>query len=206
MANVIKSFLDSLRLKDDEDDEDDEYNSYAAKQIEKEQKRVSRQSYTQESKEPYPQRDSSTSTQTRPRYKEPEEDYKSSSFPSYSDNRRESTSRSDRNLGSKVVPIRSLKDLEVCVMKPTRFEDSQDICDVLLSDRAVVINLEGFDVALAQRIMDFISGVVYSIDGKLNQISSYIFIVSPESIDISGDYRHVLALNGFEVPTLNKDF
>ena len=43
------------------------------------------------------------------------------------------------------------------VMKPTSFEDSQDICDVLLAGKATIINLEGFNVDLAQRVMDFIS-------------------------------------------------
>ena len=205
MANVFKSFLDSLRLKEDEDDEDDEYNSYAAKQLEREQRKSSRQSRTQDS-DMY-QRDMA-STQMRQRYREPEEEYKSSSsYASYSDNRRDSSSKQDRGLSSKVVPIRTaLREFEVCVMKPTKFEDSQDICDILLSNRAAVINLEGFDVDLAQRIMDFISGAVYSVNGRLHQISGYIFIVSPESIDISGDYRDVLAQTGFEVPTLNRDF
>jgi cell division inhibitor SepF len=113
----------------------------------------------------------------------------------------------DKSGPSKVVPIRtSPKGFEVCIMKPGTFEDSQEICDMLLSGRAAVINLEGLDVDLAQRIMDFISGAVYSLNGKLHQISSFIFIISPESVDISGDYADILQNNGFEVPTLNKDF
>ena len=91
------------------------------------------------------------------------------------------------------------------VMKPTSFEDSQDICDVLLAGRATIVNLEGFDLELAQRVMDFISGAVYAANGKLHQISNYIFIISPEGIDISGDYLDMIKQNGFEVPTLNRD-
>ncbi|MCX4317296.1 MAG: cell division protein SepF, partial [Lachnospiraceae bacterium] len=99
------------------------------------------------------------------------------------------------------------KGMEVCIMKPDSFEDSQDICDMLLSGRAVVVNLEGFDPLEAQRIMDFISGSVYAISGKLHQISKYIFIFSPDSIDISGDSFGVATEeDGFEVPTLNKEF
>ena len=109
------------------------------------------------------------------------------------------------DLNSDVIPYPQ-KGLEVCIMKPTSFEDSQDICDMLLSGRAAVINLEGFDVDIAQRVMDFISGAVYSLNGKLHQISSYIFIISPDSVDISGDYLDLIRQNGFEVPTLNKDF
>lgn len=118
-------------------------------------------------------------------------------------------SRMERTNSNKIVPIRTTaKGLEVCIMKPTSFEDSQDICDMLLAGRATVVNLEGFDPDDAQRIMDFISGCVYSMNGKLHQISRYIFIFSPDNIDISGDYQELVenAGIGFGVPTLNKEF
>lgn len=108
---------------------------------------------------------------------------------------------------SKIVPIKSAnRNLEVCIMKPSTFADSQDICDMLLAGHAVVVNLEGFDPIEAQRIMDFISGCVYSINGRLHQISRYIFIFSPDSIDISGDYLDAVPDDGFGVPTINQEF
>jgi cell division inhibitor SepF len=108
---------------------------------------------------------------------------------------------------SKVVPIRTTsKGLEVCIMKPTSFEDSQLICDMLLSGRATVINLEGFDDKMAQRTMDFVSGCVYAINGRLHRISSCIFIVSPDTVDISGDYLDMIKDDGFDPPTFNTKF
>ena len=108
---------------------------------------------------------------------------------------------------SKIVPIKSAnRSLEVCIMKPSSFGDSQDICDMLLAGHAVVVNLEGFDPLEAQRIMDFISGCVYSINGRLHQISRYIFIFSPDSIDISGDYLDASPDDGFGVTTINQEF
>ena len=77
---------------------------------------------------------------------------------------------------------------------------------MLLTGRAVVVNLEGFDPDVAQRIMDFISGAVYAIGGKLHQISRYIFIFSPDNIDISGDYLDLVPVDGLGVPTINKEF
>lgn len=118
------------------------------------------------------------------------------------------TSRMERTTNNKIVPIRTTpRGLEVSIMKPTSFEDSQDICDMLLTGRAAVVNLEGFDPDEAQRVMDFISGCVYAINGKLHQISKYIFIFSPDNIDISGDYLELVSDDaGFGVPTLNKEF
>lgn len=113
----------------------------------------------------------------------------------------------ERGSAGKVVPIRTTpKGLEVCIMKPTSFEDSQVICDMLLTGRATVINLEGFDDKLAQRTMDFISGSVYAINGRLHRISSSIFIVSPDTVDISGDYLDMIKDDNFDPPTFNSKF
>jgi len=113
----------------------------------------------------------------------------------------------ERTSNGKVVPIRTTaKGFEVCIIKPTSFEDSQVICDMLLTGRATIINLEGFDDKLAQRTMDFVSGSVYAINGRLHRISSCIFIVSPDTVDISGDYLDMIREDGFEPPTFNTKF
>ena len=95
--------------------------------------------------------------------------------------------------------------MEVCVIKPTSFEDAKEVTETLLSGRAVVINFEGLDVDLAQRVIDFTCGTCVAIDGNLRKISSYIFIVTPKSVDISGDLQDLLAGN-YEVPGVKTDF
>lgn len=82
--------------------------------------------------------------------------------------------------------------LEVCVIKPTGIDDGREICDTLLSGTAVVLNLEGIDVNLAQRIIDFTSGACYSISGNLQKVTNYIFLVSPSNVDISGDFQDIM--------------
>lgn len=82
--------------------------------------------------------------------------------------------------------------MEVSMVRPTSFEDARDVCEMLLSGRAVVINMEGVQVELAQRIIDFASGACYAIDGNLQKISSYIFIVTPNNIELSGDFQNML--------------
>lgn len=95
--------------------------------------------------------------------------------------------------------------LEVNVIKPHSFEDSQEICNMLLTNRPVIVNLEGFDPDDAQRIMDFISGCIYAINGKYHQISKYIFIFSPENVDISGDSLSIDG-NTATMPVINREF
>lgn len=110
-------------------------------------------------------------------------------------------------LGSKpkVVPMNNRSMMEVSIIKPTTFEDSQNICNMLLTGRPVVVNLEGFDPDDAQRIMDFISGCIYAIKGQYHQISKYIFIFSPENVDISGDSL-TFDGNTAKMPTINREF
>lgn len=188
MANIFKNILESLKLT-----EDDDYDEYVSDSEEKELKRAERMERKvakQQSRQSFDKEEPLSTINNM--VNEP---------------KKERVTRMERTMTNKVVPIRTTpKGFEVCIMKPTNFEDSQDICDMLLSGRAAVINLEGIDVDLAQRVMDFISGSVYAINGKLHQISGYIFIISPDTVDISGDYLDLIQSDGFEVPTLNKEF
>ena len=88
----------------------------------------------------------------------------------------------------KVVPMQQ-SNMEVTMRRPKVVNDSTAICDELLDGKAVVINLEGVDGGIAQRIIDFTLGSIYSINGDLQQISTFIFIASPHSIELSGDFK-----------------
>lgn len=96
----------------------------------------------------------------------------------------------------------SADGMQVCVIKPTSVEDGREITETLLANRTVVLNLEGLEVDIAQRIIDFTSGSCYAISGNLQKISHYIFIVTPPSVDISGDFQEILS-GSFDVP-INK--
>ncbi|MBS6395545.1 MAG: cell division protein SepF [Clostridiales bacterium] len=105
---------------------------------------------------------------------------------------------------ARITPMRSKKGgngMEVCVFKPTQFEESREITDTLLGNCTVVLNFEGLDVEIAQRIIDFTSGSCYAIGGNLQKVSNYIFIVTPKSVDISGDFQDILT-GAFDIPTI----
>ncbi len=92
--------------------------------------------------------------------------------------------------------------MEVCVIKPTSVEEAREITETLLSNRTVVLNLEGLDVDVAQRIIDFTSGSCFAIQGNLQKISHYIFIITPASVDVSGDFQDIFG-SSFDVPLNN---
>lgn len=110
-----------------------------------------------------------------------------------------------RQTKNKVVPMRSKSGMQVCIYKPTSIEDGREISSLLVNDgTAVILNLEGIHVELAQRIIDFTSGSCFAISGNLQKISHYIFIITPASVDISGDFQEILS-GSFEVPAFNNN-
>lgn len=184
MPNIFKNFLNSMRLTDDDDfDNYDDEDEAVTKKPERLERKSDDNDYDDISKRQQAKLHNTV-------------EYKKEKIKSVE----------SRSTG-KVVPIRTTpKGLEVCIIKPTSFEDSQVICDMLLTGRATVINLEGFDDKLAQRTMDFVSGSVYAINGRLHRISSCIFIVSPDTVDISGDYLDMIKDDNFDPPTFNSKF
>ena len=82
---------------------------------------------------------------------------------------------------SKITPMRKKNSgngtMEVCVIKPSSMEDTREIADTLVDNSTVILNLEGIDVELAQRIIDFTSGACYSLGGSFRKypaISLYL--------------------------------
>ena len=110
----------------------------------------------------------------------------------------------------KQAPVRRSSSQEVCIFKPSSIEDAREITETLLQGKAVVVNFEGLHVELSQRIIDFISGSCYALDGNLQKISNYIFIATPDNVDISGDFQDLVNggsdnsfdISGFKSPLL----
>ena len=105
---------------------------------------------------------------------------------------------------NKVAPMKNRRSsnmnlgsgLEVCVIKPVSIDEARTVTETLLQNRAVVLNLEGIDVEIAQRIIDFTSGSCYAINGNLQKISNYIFIITPQTVEISGDFQDIFGGSG----------
>ncbi len=81
---------------------------------------------------------------------------------------------------------------EVYVMIPHDTSESQTVSDFLKAGKTIVLNMAGLDTTTAQRIIDFVAGSTYALDGSLQAISDNIFIAAPSSIEVSGDLRQLL--------------
>ncbi len=181
---VLDRFLDIMKLSDDDDYDDDDffdddYDDYDEKPAKK--------SFFKREKN-YDIDD--------------EDDYDEYELPAKS-------SRVSRS-SNKVTPMRqparrSNVSMEVCVIKPNSVEDAREITETLLSGRTVILNLEGLDLEIAQRIIDFTSGATFAISGNLQKISNYIFLVTPTNVDISGDLQDLLGTS-FDASSMRSRF
>ena len=102
----------------------------------------------------------------------------------------------DEDRRNKVVNIHATTQLKVVLVKPDRFDNVSDIAEHLRSKHAVVLNLEATNKDVARRLVDFLSGCAYALDGKIKKIAISTYIITPYNVDIVGDLIDELENNG----------
>ena len=75
--------------------------------------------------------------------------------------------------------------IELKVVRPERFEEVSEVADHLLSGRTVVLNLEVTSKEVTRRLIDFLSGVAYSIDGQIKRVANNTYIITPTNVEVS---------------------
>ena len=83
-----------------------------------------------------------------------------------------------------VQPIRSAADMQIVTLEPTKYEDASSIADHLRDMKFVVLNLARADMAVARRLLDFISGVAYSEDGHIMKVAEQVYVAAPYFVDL----------------------
>lgn len=221
---LFNNFLDMLKKQYEEDDFDaDEYDDYVADRNRKSAERAAKKAAKEEERKAR-RVDASMSRYEEEDVEEPvvEEapksrtnfrfatEHKQTETPIRTQRQtfvREEEPRATRmtrmtSAGSSVSSM-SRNSLAVDILKPSSFEDAQVICDALRAGKSIVLNLETTSPELAQRIIDFVCGCIYTLDGRIHQITGFIFLISPDSVEISGDYIELIRQDGFGVPTFN---
>lgn len=91
----------------------------------------------------------------------------------------------ENNNKDNVRAMRQTENMKVVVIQPRSLDDSQQIANCLKEKRPVVINFEGVDDQLYRRILDFVSGTTYALDGTVNSISTRVWLFSPKNVNVS---------------------
>lgn len=89
--------------------------------------------------------------------------------------------------GGNVVSLPSAAQLKMIVYHPISYEDTQNIIDNLKSRKPVIVNMEELELDCAQRILDFMAGAIYALNGTIYKISRGIFVVAPTNYDVIGN-------------------
>ncbi|MBR1972324.1 MAG: cell division protein SepF [Oscillospiraceae bacterium] len=82
---------------------------------------------------------------------------------------------------------------EVVLFRPGSFNDTSKAADDLRNRKAVIVNMENVDKAMARRVVDFLSGCVYALDGDVKKIAQSAYLFCPHNMDIVGDLETLQA-------------
>lgn len=90
---------------------------------------------------------------------------------------------------SNVISMHSQRQVKVVVVEPRIFDEAEGIAENLKNRRPVIVNLEQAETDLAKRILDFVSGATYALNGRQQKVGSGIFLFVPSNMDISTDCK-----------------
>ena len=82
---------------------------------------------------------------------------------------------------------------EVVLFHPANFNDTSKAADDLRNKKAVIVNMENVDKAMARRVVDFLSGCAYALDGKVKKIAQSTYLFCPHNMDVVGDLENLQA-------------
>ena len=139
---------------------------------------------------------------------EPEE-YDEENVYEYEDEEEEAEVEDRKLFGrkNKVVPMQQAQgnSIKMVISQPTTFEQSDEICSFIKEKKSVIVNLEYVNKDVARRIVDFISGGVYALDGYIQKISNSIFLVAPSNYEITNEMAREEISNKLSVSWLKNN-
>lgn len=103
------------------------------------------------------------------------------------------------------MPQAQSQAIKMVISQPTTFEQSDEICGFLKEKKSVIVNLEYVNKDVARRIVDFISGGVYALDGYIQKVSNSIFLVAPSNYEITNEMAREEIKNKLSVSWLRNN-
>ncbi len=102
-----------------------------------------------------------------------------------------------RKINSNIVSLHSNKSVKVVVCEPTSFEEAQALADHLKARKQVIINFENTEPEVVRRIIDFISGTTYALEGSYHQLGKSICVFAPSNVEVARDHRSLMRKSHF---------
>ena len=115
---------------------------------------------------------------------------------SYAGSDSQGSAQQRRTGPARVVNLNNSSSMQVILVKPDRFDTVSEIADHLRDKKAIVLNLESTNKDVARRLVDFLSGCAYSLDGKIKKVAISTYIITPYNVEVVGDLVEELENNG----------
>lgn len=95
---------------------------------------------------------------------------------------------------NKIVKIHTSTAVKVTITKPENYEEAQNICEALKDRRIVLVNMSALnrETKEAQRLLDFMSGACYALDGELEKIEKGVYLLAPANVEITNELKKEL--------------
>lgn len=94
---------------------------------------------------------------------------------------------------NKVVNIHTASSVRVVISRPKDYDEATSICDDLKSRRIIVVNVSDLEPKTAQRLLDFMGGASYVLNGELQEVEKNVYILSPSNVEVSNELRTELS-------------
>ncbi len=106
---------------------------------------------------------------------------------------------SDTEGAVRTIPSRTAVAATGAIHKsePKRFNEARDVADRFKEGTAVIMNLQSTEDPIARRLVDFASGLVYGLDGKIELVANRVYLLTPADVEVSAEERERLAGGGF---------
>jgi cell division inhibitor SepF len=99
----------------------------------------------------------------------------------------------ERSQNQNVVSLKSVQaSSKVVLCEPRTYNEAQEIADHVVNRKAVVLNLQRVDHQQAKRIVDFLSGTVYALNGDIQKLGSQTFLCAPDNIELTGNITDMI--------------
>lgn len=98
----------------------------------------------------------------------------------------EKTPEKGRQSGSNVVSLHTKKNVRLVLVEPRSYDEVQEFADHLRNRRAIVVNLQRMPTEQATRVLDFLSGTIYAVNGNIQKLGSHIFLCAPDNVEVQG--------------------
>lgn len=105
--------------------------------------------------------------------------------------------RVSRRKQQKVVGLPASNKMRMLVFQPNSYEEAECIIDNLKARKPVIMNLDELEIELGQRILDFVGGAVYALNGDIKKVARSIFVVAPSNVDVAQNMDERSGRDGF---------